>query len=1537
MFRFGHFSDIHFQFTNYDTETLREKLVDKLSEFAPLDALFITGDIFNRGDTSPEQERLVTELIQQMANASGCNMSNVYICAGNHDLKRSQARADCLNSIIQHYKDNNCNDLSTDAYTPIIYDGVVIPFNSICERITNNSSSEKIHRFVPLDEINLVILNTSVFAGQTYPGQVNPNKKLEDTNLFICDNKFKILKDEVKQEINKTKLTICLGHHSPDCFEEREKERLIDFLNYFECDFYFCGHIHTSSTKVIEHTDDILQITCGGPFKDNDNYNKPSFVIGEYDPDTSNIKANLYYYINSWEVYTQAYRPWHSGSLDRTIERLKKQSPNGEQVERPQVIDYYSAVKMNLETLDDADTTTIGISRDKIKVSSLCGINIPDNNGSPIIPRHIVPCDHSMDGTSSLPFDCLKEEKHIVLLAGAGQGKTYTLYQIYREAYAQGYHPFFFQLQTIIENNVLSLVAQDKVDIDEQIAFILDGFDELPDNKKSDLVHILENIKTLYPNILIIVSSRENSYSDQLNEFKRYTIKSLTKDDVETFLQQSGIDVALLEEQFGKEGFQHLTENVFSLSSLIEIWKQNKSLPDQSQIVKELIDTRIKQRTDITYCQYEKQENRLPEIKKAFEKIALVMQCMQRYYLTIEEIHNILSNDMNDIMLCRSLWNHTTEKRWCFAHNNCREYLAAKALSRMTLDQVLMFISNVPTSNTIKPSWVNTLSYLINIFPTNDLQNWIYNNQPELVTLFEKDRFTVEQRTEILKTIITKHKEQNSWIDPGHSFLPKLIDFCSAPDSVHFLLNEFHQDPVTRQKQNLLRCLTYFQTYETYDDAVKELVSSIALDKTADLYVRCDAFRLMAYHPDLFNDYTDSSANCANAEKNENLLYYILLFIQKTGKAEEYIDIYIDAYNQYDYYKSHLISLKMISYSTLKNIHDRNTACKLLTLFPQWYRSSHKSNEDVIDLFEKCCDLGIQYYDGEEDPFLIELLSLPFSKITNNRCFEILKNYINKTHTEKIFVNHIILHQTPATHRGYILSQLISDPIIDEIKNLLVSHLIDIPTVENIIRRLPYNTPHQNILIDAVYHETGNRLIVEQPIDYEKESQKGHQQFFDSLFKEKLFVYLVNELITVLGKEAIISDDSYHRLLDNSVQKTNEALFDCYQALNEALPDGEIISIENFEKYVTDRDYFCLNNAAYCLQNHSIEVSSNQKKKLSNLCTQYLEKSDFSDQIKIEEGRLSFSSYLHASTRIFNFLSVQCSEELAIKLLMLPPLLFDTTYDELPECVIRQIQPEALRQCILDIIHKNEWNQFTAPGLINYCKEKRIIECKCEIIEYILDNRINGGYTYPALQCIKELFGIESILDEVLPKCENLELLYEISAIIPNETPSLLLDQKLWVAYKTTTDFRWLEALIKRNNIDALQEYSLRAKECMSLPDMIDEPRVPELTEAIRSITSTSCVSILVDLYLLAYTPNFIDREVFGLKSSCQSAIKTIARKDYKIAKAAIQTIAESNGAEVQTILHDLLDLIDEEIKHVKDEPIDFEAAKELVISQLIN
>lgn len=321
MFRWGHFSDIHLLYRNYETDMLRSDLLKTLRAQEPLDAILITGDLFHRGVTSTEAVDEVTEFIREMAESARCDICRVYICAGNHDLTRSKERKKAIDAEIAGRRGMTPKGKTT----PQVFEPYCTDFNRINSHITGEFLDPKeIHRVVTLPEANLIILNTAVFAGQTYPGQKHPKPKpeLEDTNLYICDKHLaKVRKAaESANEAQPGKLNLVLAHHGAECFAPMEQENLSRTLNHMDADFYLCGHIHKNRSLTIPDTA-TRQIACGGPFKDG--YNRPGFVIGCFDPTSAKVDLCAYTYEDHWDIGLQLPRPWNRGEQHITLDRLQ--------------------------------------------------------------------------------------------------------------------------------------------------------------------------------------------------------------------------------------------------------------------------------------------------------------------------------------------------------------------------------------------------------------------------------------------------------------------------------------------------------------------------------------------------------------------------------------------------------------------------------------------------------------------------------------------------------------------------------------------------------------------------------------------------------------------------------------------------------------------------------------------------------------------------------------------------------------------------------------------------------------------------------------------------------------------------------------------------------------------------------------------------------------------------------------------------------------------------------------------------------------
>jgi len=1204
-------------------------------------------------------------------------------------------------------------------------------------------------------------------------------------------------------------------------------------------------------------------------------------------------------------------------------------------VDNEAILQFSYDIILNLKHTGIDKLTSLPLIQYKRKLSTMHGDSIPECGNTALISRHIVPIDYlvgddSADSTE-LPFDRLKQEKYVDLLADAGYGKTYTLYQVYHEAEQQGYHPFFFHLRSLAEETVLTMIAQDRIDIDENAVFILDGLDEMPEPKKTYLYQAIDGIIALNYDVPIIISSRASTYSRHSDKMKLFTIRPITKQEIEEFLCQFDIDVVLWKQQVTERNLDQFCSNAFYLMELVNIWQSDRSLPNRSDLMKEIVDSRIKTDTSRIQDQAIILQQRLGETRKAFERIALIMQCIQRYFLTQNELDKLYDREFQKIMSCHGLWIADEDGSWSFAHNNFREYFAAVALSHMNLVQIKRFITGDSKCEYIRPSWNNVLSYLVSAYKKRDLQDWIYETQPTLITLFEKDRLDDNMLTEAIKRIMSLHKERNTWVDRNYSTLRKIASFCSTPGAVQYITDELQIEQTNRHRQNLLRCLAEFSSFYHLEEAVKNIVSNIAFNNAEEIQVRDDAFDVMRNHAEEFMEYIDKAARICMEETNEIIIHSILCFIQQAGKAEQYIDVVINAFDKYDYHSSDFISYEIIIDRILKDVQGLDAANRILSYLVDHKKKLHEDRNSKI--FVLSCNVGMKYYDNENNCFLQTLLRLfdKYDALLSLDIYSSLANYIAYTHTESIFVNHIILH-LPIYQCGFILSRLISDPMIDVIIKMIPDKIIDIRIIKDLISYLPYGDPKQAKLIQGLFAYTGEIIQISPPKDYARERETEYQRFFNSLFDEIRFDALVKELLMTLNDEAQMCEESIHTLIEKNEHHSNSALIACYFALQTYIPNNRGILIKDYKDYIKDWNTFCFMCAEDSIERHHVQMNVEQREFLVNFCIQYLNSTEFESIIKIKEKGISAPALLISATHIFKRLDVRVSEDLALKLLFIPSVFFDKDYyDQLPKCVITQITPENLRRQIIELVMTDKWNHYTADEYIRYCLEYHITECKEKVIQFTLNRTMNGGSTYWALEYLEKEFGLGAILSGVLPACNNDDLLSNLAARIPSKIYSSVLDYKLWNAYRNHHDTRWITYLLDRSNREALLAYYEQARELMTLPDMVPEPAVPEATEAIRKIESADCLSVLINLLQLSCDPNFKDREYFGLRDSCCNAIVAIGKTDYTITRNALSAAKTESKTTFDTVILDLIDAIEYELPYIIDKPMSFETAIQII------
>lgn len=314
MLRWLHLSDLHFNFSGYETDWLRDQLFFKLEEFkGSIDFLVVTGDLlFKFGSTFDGVEVFLTKLIQSL----NISKDNVFIVPGNHDFKRNPMRETFISGLKNPINGTKTkvSQLDESFKNLLINDGQK-EFWEFHERLLGRKSNlENIHFVDARDKFNIINLNTCVISGTN--GE-------EGTLSISLSNLMKALKSIEDTD----KPIIAIGHHSLDCFIESEVNEIAQIFDQYHVDMYLCGHMHNSGFEINNvGTRECRSFVCGSNMTDG--YAEPAFVLGNIDLDTNECRVKFY----KWSEKGKKWIPNlevdskvdDDGFIKFTLDRLKK-------------------------------------------------------------------------------------------------------------------------------------------------------------------------------------------------------------------------------------------------------------------------------------------------------------------------------------------------------------------------------------------------------------------------------------------------------------------------------------------------------------------------------------------------------------------------------------------------------------------------------------------------------------------------------------------------------------------------------------------------------------------------------------------------------------------------------------------------------------------------------------------------------------------------------------------------------------------------------------------------------------------------------------------------------------------------------------------------------------------------------------------------------------------------------------------------------------------------------------------------------------
>lgn len=451
---------------------------------------------------------------------------------------------------------------------------------------------------------------------------------------------------------------------------------------------------------------------------------------------------------------------------------------------------------------------------------------------SPYIQRDIESPDddlfHLIAETENSLVDCILKYKRSVLLGWGLSGKStemaHAAHLLSSSKYT--YHVFFRNLGLYKGEDLDKYIPDIKLRPENEIILFLDGLDEIPPESYTKAIQSIIDFEIRYPQAMLIISSRNNSYSvyenSQYNTLPGFTIlkiKDLSRKIRDNYLSSLAyFDLEFFYHKLEKTHLDELLGTPFYLIKLAKKFQESGTLfKNKGELFEQTISDAV--RDDVCTYFITDREQKEKNLRKSLDKLACIMEIRGTNYFSVSDLEEIFT-DQDTVSLIKKngklIKNNQDQTSWHFFHHNVQEYLTAKKLSHLHYQALLKIITSGAKNDQVRPALVNTISFLIGILSKTDptrqqLIDLMVRNDPALLMKFEADHLDENLRTQIFQKIFNFYKQLSKPINTFKFSLSELASFSQTAISFDFLINELDPSGMNQlNNENVLDILIHY-------------------------------------------------------------------------------------------------------------------------------------------------------------------------------------------------------------------------------------------------------------------------------------------------------------------------------------------------------------------------------------------------------------------------------------------------------------------------------------------------------------------------------------------------------------------------------------------------------------------------------------------------------------------------------------------------------------------------------------------------------
>lgn len=973
----------------------------------------------------------------------------------------------------------------------------------------------------------------------------------------------------------------------------------------------------------------------------------------------------------------------------------------------------------------------------------------------------------------------------------------------------------------------------------------------------------------------------------------------INEEDINQLLLRHNIKRDEFWKEINKKKLYYMVYNPFYLNEIIKRYLRDKVLPSREELLDSMIDERFlsdknKYKDSIRLDDFKEQLDNLLEI------IGLTLEYLGKNFLTSKEYHElILIPENREILNYSSLWTKNDDENWSFVHNNFGEYLAARRLNKYPIEVVKKAVTfkNIPQK--INPTWINTLTFLVNKYKNPELIEWIITAMPEFLFYIEKDILDTSKQKKIFWEIYRQCKEKKVWMKNN---IYQTNNLVSDESDIKYLLQEIKENYHYTSVGNSLDILANADSLYGQEHEIKETLMNICLNNNYTRYNKSTAIEVLANY------------NLANLEDLRNIVefnreiensrlrksYYY--FCNKLKVVNEGIDIFLERFDiekkgmrvtsgeedeEVYFWDEHFEYEKAFGL-----IDNDKTLNKIIDFFN---KEKFIVSEDTRNIIKNICDSVFNTYSNQKD--IINVLLKIYNKCEENYNYENMNIVISKVKRENILLDffkaYIKLEKNKA-YRAY--EQIIDDECMEYYFGEYEKGKFSDEVTEKILFFCNSKLKYYNKLKE-LYQKKTNRVIQErQAVDYNKIRNESIEYFLSKLFSKDDFLKLVEELKNEIHFKQFsikeLKETRHYEKIEYNIKYQYLFNFLIFH-----LKDEEEITDKTFENWNWD---FVILSEVYriiSIEKNSIELNNEQKEKIKDICYRKIQEVDFRKAIKYKKDKSWTTNWICIYLWFYRYkLNLKYPDNILLDMLEFD---FSINGESVGiDYILEQTNTIEVKNRIIENLNKKEIHMDVFKNHIEYCLKNNIGNCIEAVGKHLLNKRLYDSERILALDYLLEFMTIEDFMDKYFYKLELNFQKQILERIIKKDSVIL----KPWIVEKLKRSKNlenkmfFAQQLIKMKEIEGIKYYYYWLKK--SNQPYIDKSRFNGINNELGNIKNIEMLDYLIGILELTFSKDFKDKSFEGIYSNVRKSIIVIGaenEKQYEIVKNKLNELFDKN------------------------------------------